>query len=251
MAKIISFYAFSRGAGKSFLAANVAALLASAGRKMGLVDADLLSPTLSLLLGLGDDPDKKYVNNYLVGQCAIDQATFDVTPPVGLDGCLRLVPANADTAEVLRVLRSGYDAIRLQDGIQVLAEKVRLDALILDTHAGLDQDTLKSLMLPDVLAIALRMDKQDYTGTAVLIELARRLNVPRIALIVNQVADVYDTEQVRAEVEKTYGASVAGVLPYSEDVAAFASAGTGLFVLCYPDHRVTLALKQLAARLMA
>src|SRR5512138_1736329 len=114
MTKIISFHAFSRGVGKSFLAANVAALLADGGRRIGLVDADLLSPTLNLLLGLGDDPARNYVNNFLAAQCTMEQAAYDVTAQIGLlRGCLYLVPANMDTAQVLTVLRRGYNAIRL------------------------------------------------------------------------------------------------------------------------------------------
>jgi len=42
---------------------------------------------------------------------------------------------------------------------------------------------------------------------------------------------------------------VAAVLPHSEEMMELAS--SGIFVLRYPDHPITLALKQVAAHLMA
>jgi septum site-determining protein MinD len=54
---------------------------------------------------------------------------------------------------------------------------------------------------------------------------------------------------VRARVEQTYGCEVAAVLPHSDEIMTLASAG--IFVLRYPDHPITAALKQVAAKLVA
>ena len=44
--RIIAFYGFKGGAGRSLLLANTAALLAAAGRRVLVVDADLEAPGL-------------------------------------------------------------------------------------------------------------------------------------------------------------------------------------------------------------
>ncbi len=44
MAQIISFHSFRGGTGKSHTTANVATLLALAGRRVGVVDTDIQSP---------------------------------------------------------------------------------------------------------------------------------------------------------------------------------------------------------------
>ena len=105
---------------------------------------------------------------------------------------------------------------------------------MIDTHPGLNEETLLSIAISDVLAIILRPDQQDYQGTGVTVEVAQKLDVPRLLLIVNKVPAVFDMAEVKARVEQTYGCPVAAVLPHAEEMMTLASAG--IFVLRYPDH---------------
>ena len=81
------------------------------------------------------------------------------------------------------------------------------------------------------------------------LHVARKLDVPRLALLVNKVPAVFDAAEVKARVEKTYNCEVVAVLPHSDEMMTLASAG--IFVLRYPDHPVTAQLKQALTRLMA
>jgi len=78
---------------------------------------------------------------------------------------------------------------------------------------------------------------------------ARKLNVPRLLIIVNKVPQVYDFNQVREQVERLYTAEVAAVMPHSDELMALASAG--IFALRFPDHEITRLYKQVASKLMA
>ena len=60
--------------------------------------------------------------------------------------------------------------------------------LMIDTHPGLNEETLLSIAISDALVIILRPDQQDYQGTSVTVEVARKLDVPRLVLIVKKVA---------------------------------------------------------------
>ena len=80
-------------------------------------------------------------------------------------------------------------------------------------------------------------------------EVARKLGVPRLVLIVNKVPQAFDPGEVRARVEATYQAEVAAVLPHSDDMMALASAG--IFALRCPDHAMTAELRRVAAALVA
>jgi septum site-determining protein MinD len=95
----------------------------------------------------------------------------------------------------------------------------------------------------------MRPDQQDYQGTGVTVDVARKLGVPRLLILVNKVPQSYDSEQVRHRVEEAYEAPVAAVLPHSDDLMALASAG--IFVLRFPDHPLTTLYRQVTARLMA
>jgi MinD-like ATPase involved in chromosome partitioning or flagellar assembly len=119
---------------------------------------------------------------------------------------------------------------------------------MIDTHPGLNEETLLSIAISDALAIILRPDQQDYQGTGVTVEVARKLDVPRLVLIVNKVPAVFDVADVKSRVEQTYHCDVAAVLPHSDEMMALASGG--IFVLRHPDHPITAALKQVAAMLV-
>ncbi len=58
--------------------------------------------------------------------------------------------------------------------------------LFIDPHPGLNVETLLSLAISVVLVLILRPEKQDFQGRAVTVEIARKLNVPRLLLVVNK-----------------------------------------------------------------
>jgi MinD-like ATPase involved in chromosome partitioning or flagellar assembly len=116
-------------------------------------------------------------------------------------------------------------------------------------HPGLNEETLLSIAISDALAIILRPDQQDYQGTGVTVEVARKLDVPRMVLVVNKVPAAFQIADVKKKVQDTYNAEVAAVLPHSEKMMALAS--SGVFAMRYPDHPIAQSYKQLADRLLA
>ena len=250
MAQIISIHSFRGGTGKSNTAANLSALLAMEGRRVGVIDTDIQSPGIHVLFGLSEEDMTHSLNDYLWGKCSIEQAAMDVTPRLKADlkGHIFLTPSSIKAGEIARVLREGYDVGLLNDGFRELINKLKLDVLVIDTHPGLNEETLLSIAISDVLAIVMRPDQQDYQGTGVTVDVARKLDVPRMKLIVNKVPACFDPAGVKAQVEQTYGCEVAAVLPHSDEMMILASAG--IFVLRYPDHQITAALKQALPKLL-
>jgi septum site-determining protein MinD len=251
MAKIVSIHSFRGGTGKSNTTANVTTILASQGLRVGVVDTDINSPGIHVLFGLHEDDMRFTLNDYLWGKCSIEQTAHDVTARLGatISGQVFLIPSSIKAGEIARVLREGYDVGLLNDGFHELIEALDLDVLMIDTHPGLNEETLLSLAISDALAIILRPDSQDYQGTSVTVEVARKLDVPNLMLIINKLPSVFDPVEVKAMVERTYDCPVAAVLPHSDEMMALAS--SGIFALHYPDHPVTQSLKQVAARLAA
>lgn len=251
MSKIISIHSFRGGTGKSNTTANVTAILASQGLRVGVVDTDIQSPGIHVLFGLEEDEMKHSLNDYLWGKCNVEEAAHDVTSHLGanVSGQVFLIPSSIKAGEIARVLREGYDVGLLNDGFHELVQALDLDVLMIDTHPGLNEETLLSIAISDALAIIMRPDQQDYQGTGVTVEVARKLNVPKLVIVVNKTPQMYDFNQVQAQVEKLYSAEVAAVMPHSDEMMALASAG--IFATRFPDHTVTALYKQVAARLMA
>jgi MinD-like ATPase involved in chromosome partitioning or flagellar assembly len=190
------------------------------------------------------------LNDYLWGKCNIEDAAMNVTSALKtpVSGQIFLIPSSVKAGEIARVLREGYDVGLLNDGFQRLIRTLKLDVLLIDTHPGMNEETLLSIAISDALAIILRPDQQDYQGTGVTVDVARKLEVPRLVLIINKVPQSFDLDRVRKQVELAYGAQVAAVLPHSDEMMVLASAG--IFVQQFPDHPVTLSLRQAAELLM-
>lgn len=250
MPKIVAVHSFRGGTGKSNTAANVATLLAMAGQRVGVVDTDIQSPGIHVLFGVDQAGVRHSLNDFLWGGCGIEEAAQDVTPklPADATGRLWLIPSSLEANAIARVMREGYDVGLLNQGFRRLIDELSLDALILDTHPGLNEETLLAIALADALAIVMRPDQQDYEGTAVTVTLARKLKVPRMVLVVNKTPASFDFDQVKERVESTYDCEVAAVIPHSDELMVLSSAG--VFALHHPDHPVTALYRTIAARLM-
>ncbi|MBL8146133.1 MAG: MinD/ParA family protein [Anaerolineae bacterium] len=257
--KIISVHSFRGGTGKSNTTANLAAIFASEGKRVGVIDTDIQSPGIHVLFGVNEDDIKYSLNDYLWGKCEIQQTAVDVTAALNSNpdnrlripagGLIYLIPSSIKVGEIARVLREGYDVGLLNDGFQNLVTQLNLDILLIDTHPGLNEETLLSIAISDSLAILMRPDQQDYQGTGVTVEVARKLDVPNMVLIVNKTPTSLDFNEVRERVAATYNCTVGAVLPHSDEMMTLASAG--VFVLRYPDHPISQMLRRIAAMLLA
>jgi septum site-determining protein MinD len=249
MSRIIAIHSFRGGTGKSNTTANVATLLAAGGRRIGVVDTDIQSPGIHVLFGVDQATLGHSLNDYLWGRCQIEQAAHDVTPSADLEGRVFLIPSSIKPTDIARVMHDGYDVGLLNEGFRDLIKGLSLDALLIDTHPGLNEETLLSIAMSNALAIIMRPDQQDYEGTSVTVSVARKLRVPQMVLVVNKTPQVFDFGEVEDHVEKIYGCEVAAVLPHADELMILSSAG--IFVLRYPDHPVTELYRQVATRLMA
>ncbi|MCL4272818.1 MAG: MinD/ParA family protein [Anaerolineales bacterium] len=249
MSKIISIHSFRGGTGKSNTTANISALLAMDGARVGVVDTDIASPGIHVLFNLDESEMVHSLNDYLWGKCGIEEAAHDVTGHVGgeIKGQIFLIPSSIKPGEIARILREGYDVGLLNDGFRDVVEKLKLDYLLIDTHPGLNEETLLSIAISNALVIILRPDSQDYQGTAVTVDVAKKLDVPNMLMLVNKVPEAFDFDDVRTRVEQTYGTTVGAVLPHSDEMMTLAS--SGIFSVRFPDHIVTKGLRSLVDQL--
>ena len=241
MARVISVHSFRGGTGKSNTTANLAVMVARMQKRVAIVDGDIQSPGVHVLFRLDPAEQRYALNDFLWGKCRIEQAAHDVTEstvgnirPDGERPRLFLVPSSIETAAIARILREGYDVGRLNDGLQDLIARLKLDYLFIDTHPGVNEETLLSIAISDLLLLVLRPDNQDFQGTAVTAELARRLEVKRMLLLLNKVPTSMDREGLCRKVEQLYKVPVAGVLPLNEEIVNVASGS--IFSNQFPNH---------------
>jgi MinD-like ATPase involved in chromosome partitioning or flagellar assembly len=255
--KIVSIHSFRGGTGKSNTTANLASQVALAGKRVGVVDTDIQSPGIHVLFGLDEQKMGRTLNDFLHGKCAISEVAFNIGEKAAdsegrakLAGAnLWLFPSSIRGREISQILREGYDVNLLNQGFQNMVKELNLDYLFIDTHPGLNEETLLSIAISDILVIILRPDNQDIQGTAVTVDIARSLDVPNLLLMVNKALPKHDPKDVKKTIEENFKATVAGVLPLSFDMAENAS--TDIFSLRYPDHEWSKALRGVAETILA
>jgi MinD-like ATPase involved in chromosome partitioning or flagellar assembly len=276
--QIISVHSFRGGVGKSNVVANLAATMALQGKRVGIVDTDIQSPGIHVIFGLDEEKIQYSLNDYLWGYCQIQDTAYDVSHvfqgksnfygnsnsgfynnnsysnDLGYnqthseEGSLYLIPSSIKAGEIARILREGYDVGRLNDGFQELLSCLDLDYLLIDTHPGLNEETLLSIAISDTLVVILRPDRQDYQGTAVTIDIARKLEVPKTMLLVNKALSTHNFDVLQREVQNTYNVSVTGVVPLSEELVQLAS--SDIFCLRYSDHPFSRVVTDVAREII-
>lgn len=255
--KIVSIHSFRGGTGKSNTTANLAAQVALAGRRVGVVDTDIQSPGIHVLFGLDEARMGKTMNDFLHDKATIREIGFSIGENTGgAEGRAKLAgkqlwlfPSSIRGREISQILKEGIDFNRLNEGLQSTIREFDLDYLFIDTHPGLNEETLLSIATSDILIVVLRPDNQDFQGTSVTVDIARSLDVPNLLLMVNKALPKYDFAELRRVVQEKFNAPVAAVLPLSFDLADNAS--NDLFSLRYPDHEWSKALRAVAEAILA
>lgn len=252
MSKIISIHSYRGGTGKTNITASLAAITASMGKRVGIIDADVQNPGIYVLFGFNEKKISNTLNDYLWSSCKIFEAHYDVTsifkkPAPG--GFLSLIPSSMKSADIGRILREGYDVRLLEIGFQDLIEQLNLDYLFIDTHPGLNEEILLSITISDILVLVMRPDQQDFQGTAVTVDLARKLKVPKMLLLINKVIKSLDLEHLQQQVENAYQLPVTGILPLSEQMIELGSGG--VFALNYPQHPLTQVLETIVHQIIS
>lgn len=248
MTNIISTHSFRGGTGKSNITANLAAQLANQGHRVGVFDTDIQSPGIHVIFGLEESETKHTLNDYLWGNCSIEDAAHEVYSSDETDGVVYFVPSSIDPNDIARILREKYDASDMHAAFRDLIASLNLDFLLIDTHPGLNEETLLSIAISDSLIIILRPDQQDFQGTSVTVDVARRLRVPNVQLVVNKVPPGFDLNGIKEQVENAYQCQTSALLPLSTDVAHNAS--STIFSVEEPTHSFSQGIERIVETIL-
>ncbi|MGN5376592.1 AAA family ATPase [Streptomyces lasalocidi] len=234
MSQIITVHSYRGGTGKSSTVANLGLLLASSGLRVALVDTDIQTPALDVMFGDMAAPHaRRSLTDYLIGRCEIEEAAYAVDESAGHDGFF-LVPARSQATGVNEIMGRGYDVGLLREGFDRLIDTLALDVLLLDTHAGFNNETVTAMASSDALVVVTRADRLDLVGAKETRALAHRLGFDGMSIAVNMAPDGAVGDRLRGDVESAYDTRITTVLPYAPEMASLA--GERLFATAYPHH---------------
>ncbi len=219
--RVIAVASGKGGVGKSTLSANLAVALARAGRKVGLVDADILGPSQPRMMGTMQQPvshDGK------------------VMEPVGVHG-VKMISIGLLTDPEQAVVWRGP---MLTGALQQLLFKVNwgdLDVLILDLPPGTGdvQISLAQKLAMDGALIVSTPQDVALLDAIKAIDMFGKVNVPVLGLIENMAMyvcpecghhdHIFGQGGVRAQAEAR-GLPFLGEIPLATDIRLSGDAGT-------------------------
>jgi MinD-like ATPase involved in chromosome partitioning or flagellar assembly len=216
LGRIITFYSYKGGVGRSFALADVAVLLAAAGHRVLCVDWDLEAPGLSRYFQrwIPERPHDGLLEAILAFQTTPGATAAErhlVVEHPNTEGRLHLLPSGRmDPAYVQAVQKLSWDDLYAK-GFGAWLEDLRdawqwrYDFILIDARTGLsDTGGICTVELPHVLVVFTTPNDQSVEGTKQVIDAARAahaaLDRDRPALQVLPVATrIDDSEFERTE----------------------------------------------------
>jgi len=251
LATILAVQSFKGGTGKSTVSANLAVTLARLGKRVAVIDLDLEGPGLHVIFGISDAEIKVTINDVLQSAIPIRDAVLDLTSRLGIDsGCLLFCPAGHRLEEILKMVDTGFNLSRFKAVLYSLATEYQLDYLLIDSHPGIEKDTIVSMAVCDVVVLLSRVDHQDMFGSGVMNEVATQLRKP-VVLILNMIPSSVgekESKKVGEKIASLFNLQVLTALPFNSDV--FENLSRGVFVLEHQKDPLTRKFTELAENMI-
>jgi hypothetical protein len=197
-ARVVTFYSYKGGVGRSFALANIAVILAQWGARVLAVDWDIEAPGLVHyfagsqpargVLDFLNDCQRDEVNGY-----GVYKSSYSLP---GGEGVVDLMPAAGTQSLDYRKLVQGLDWDKLYDNhnlgsrLEDMREQWNraYDVVLVDSRTGItDFSGLTTAQLPDILAFLFTANGQSLDGCVDVVnramEARRRMPVDRSALL--------------------------------------------------------------------
>ncbi len=239
--RVIAVTGGKGGVGKTSVSVNLATGLAAAGRRVVLLDGDLGLANVDVLLGLSPRYTLAHV---LSGERTLDEIL--VTAKQGF----KIVPAASGAADLASMDGAGH--LGLVQAFSGLAE--RLDALIIDTAAGIAPGVLQFSQAAQHVLVVVTDEPTSLTDAYALIKvLSRDHGVTRFRVVANMSRVIGEGETLFKKLEKVTGRFLDVLLEYAGEIPDDEHVRRAIRVQrpvldAYPGSPAGRAFKKLAAR---
>ncbi len=247
----LAIHSFKGGTGKSTITANLAVSLAELGKNVCVMDMDLAGPGIHVMFGVAESSVKWTMTNVLLGDAKIMDAVVPLTEKLQLkNGKLYFIPASFKMEDMLRLLRRGLEVETFASGLKLLSQELKLDYVLLDTHPGIEDDTVLVMGACNGLLLISRLDQQDLLGTAIVAKLASSLGKSTF-LMFNMVPPNFSEnslQEISLKLSRRFGFNVLASVPFYDEILQ--SLSNGVFVNNLPRHEYTRKILE-AAKVVA
>lgn len=171
MGVTVAVHSSKGGTGKTCISTNVAALMASKGYNVCLLDMDLKAPSLCTFF---NKYSKWWLNEYLDGNCNIDSILHEMGPQLGTKGRFTIGLSNPDIAEIRKI--SNMERRWQAKALKLLLDAKKsvfmngIDVLILDTGPGLEFESVNAIAIADLVLSIMKTDRISYKCTEQIVK---------------------------------------------------------------------------------
>jgi flagellar biosynthesis protein FlhG len=239
--KVLTVTGGKGGIGKTNISANLAVAMSMLGRRVMLLDADLGLANIDVLLGL--QPSHSLAD-VVSGARRLEEVI--VTGPAGI----RVIPGASGLSDMAKLTPAQHAGI-----VHAFSELTEdLDALIVDTAAGLSEGVLRFCEAGNEVLVVVCDEPTSITDAYALIKvLSTERGVSRFRIITNMTHQGGDGrhlfEKLLRVTERFLQVTLdhAGSIPYDDRVWRAVQLQTP-FVTSFPTSLAASALKKLALR---
>ena len=238
--RVIAVTGGKGGVGKTSVSINLATGLAAAGRRVVLLDGDLGLANVDVLLGLSPRYTLAHV---LSGERTLDEILVEAKQG------FKIVPAASGAADLASMDGAGH--LGLVQAFSGLA--TRVDALIIDTAAGISPGVLQFSQAAQHVLVVVTDEPASLTDAYALIKvLSRDYGVSRFRVVANMARGSGEGETLFKKFEKVTGRFLDVLLEYAGEVPDDEHVRRAIRVQrpvldAYPGSPAGRAFKKLAA----
>lgn len=240
---VLSVTSGKGGVGKTSIVVNMAILLASRGKKVLVLDADLGLANVDVMLGLAP---KLTIKHVLDGQCSLADIVLEGP------GGIKIIPASSGIQELSEL--KPEQQISIMDALDHFEGD--LDFMFVDTGAGISKNVMYFNAASQRIIVVATPEPTSITDAYALIKvLCRQYGIKRFDLIVNNVTSKSEGDQVAEKLslvcERFLGdvaLEILGSIPHDKTIPECIKAQKA-FVDVHPQSEVTKRLSRIAGKL--
>ena len=233
MTRLITFTSGKGGVGKTTITTNLAAALHKFGKDVILIDGNISTPNVSVLLGMPKLPIT--LHDVLAGKAKLDHSIY--IHPSGL----KVIPAGLSVKNMKLKLRKKMAKV-LNDLIG------ETEFALIDCAAGLGNEAKQAIEAGDEMILITNPEIHALTDALKAYEFAKSTGIKALGVILNRVNNK-DWEMTKENVEEFLELPVIGMIPEDENVKRSIAMKQPL-VYAFPHSPASRAIKKLAARMI-
>jgi MinD-like ATPase involved in chromosome partitioning or flagellar assembly len=221
---VLTVHSYRGGTGKTLLSTNLAASY-SKNEKVCLLDYDLRAPSL---LNMFKPPQPKlWINDFLNGECEIEECLYEAQPNLFVGYAC---PDSEAIRDMMGKSRS-WETNALGRTIEIKKKLTGLGfkKVIFDTAPGLIYSSINAVIGADVVALVMRMDAVDILGTKEMVKGVYELLEKPTFVVVNMILPP-QREAFSPILEKTFGKQTLSYIPCQCEVRGLMAKGKDILI---------------------